>query len=143
MANTKDNTDSVGYCKPPRKSQFKKGTSGNPGGRPKGSGSFAAAVRKYGDMLAPIEVDGKPATMWDVMGRTLIYKAAKGDLRAMMLAQQVADFYGGTETELPPREIEVTLQLDEKPPASYCAECGKALDDFIENERREFNLTKH
>src|SRR5580693_8551773 len=29
--------DEIGYGKPPKKSQFKKGTSGNPKGRPKGS----------------------------------------------------------------------------------------------------------
>lgn len=29
-----DDDDAVGYCKPPKSSRFKKGVSGNPGGRP-------------------------------------------------------------------------------------------------------------
>ena len=33
----------VGYGKPPKASRFKPGTSGNPGGRPKGSGSAKPA----------------------------------------------------------------------------------------------------
>jgi hypothetical protein len=37
----------VGYCKPPRKNQFKSGQSGNPKGRPKQSGSANDAFRKY------------------------------------------------------------------------------------------------
>lgn len=30
-----NNDDDVGYCKPPKRGQFKKGESGNPNGRPK------------------------------------------------------------------------------------------------------------
>ena len=38
---SKSNKDKVGYCNPPKHSQFKPGQSGNPLGRPKGKISFA------------------------------------------------------------------------------------------------------
>ena len=34
-ADRNDNSDTVGYCRPPKQHQFKKGQSGNPGGRPR------------------------------------------------------------------------------------------------------------
>jgi hypothetical protein len=52
-------TGKGGYGDPPRHSQFKKGKSGNPGGRPKGSRSFASALRAEGDELVTLTINGK------------------------------------------------------------------------------------
>jgi hypothetical protein len=36
----------IGYGKPPKRSQFKKGISGNPSGRPKKPSDFASELKK-------------------------------------------------------------------------------------------------
>lgn len=50
----------VGYCKPPKSGQFKKGTSGNPKGRPKRSISSkpSETVQRVATTLVPIVEDG-------------------------------------------------------------------------------------
>jgi len=144
MAKKKQSESKVGFCKPPRGSQFKKGQSGNPGDRPKGSGSFAAAIRAQGAAIAPVQLDGKPAAMWEIVARRLFIDASKGSLKAIALLHQIEKAYGVEVPQTSEKfEYEVTLVLDEKPPVAYCAECGKALDDFIAAERAERNPTKH
>ena len=43
----------VGYCKPPENSQFPKGKSGNPAGRPKGSKSSKLLQKSSSSSRSP------------------------------------------------------------------------------------------
>ena len=52
-----------GYGKPPRHSQFKKGQSGNPQGRPKGSHNFSTDLKETLEKLIRITDHGKPRTV--------------------------------------------------------------------------------
>lgn len=74
----------VGYGKPPISTRFKRGKSGNPAGRPKGASSVSAIVQKHlAEKLDVIE-NGRPRRMskLEVVIKTVLAKAAKGDVRA-------------------------------------------------------------
>ena len=74
----------VGYGKPPKSGQFKKGRSGNPMGRPKG----ARGVRTLLDEALSKEITGSEGgqksriTKREALILSLITKALKGDIRA-------------------------------------------------------------
>jgi hypothetical protein len=44
----------VGYQRPPKATQFKKGQSGNPGGRPKGSKNLATIIKQDGRQMVKL-----------------------------------------------------------------------------------------
>jgi len=52
-------SQSVGYRRPPKTTQFKKGKSGNPRGRPKGSRNVGAVLRDVIDQKIQITENGK------------------------------------------------------------------------------------
>jgi hypothetical protein len=92
-----DNEYEVGYKKPPKSTQFKRGRSGNPRGRPKGLKSTPALIRSV--FGRKIQVKGPKGVMFMSMleaGLTqLANKAATGDLRAIRdvvrLSQEIQD----------------------------------------------------
>jgi Family of unknown function (DUF5681) len=49
----------VGYGKPPKDTQFPKGQSGNPKGRPKGSKNLVTLIHEMLDQLIPVREDGR------------------------------------------------------------------------------------
>ena len=76
---------SVGYGKPPAYSRFKKGTSGNPRGRPKGRLNFATVLLKTLREKVVINENGRRTiiTKLEASVKQLVNKAAAGDLRAL------------------------------------------------------------
>ena len=75
----------VGYGSPPVSSRFKKGQSGNPKGRPKGSLNMANALMKALRERVVINEHGqrKTVTKLEAALKQLVNKAASGDLRAL------------------------------------------------------------
>jgi Family of unknown function (DUF5681) len=75
----------VGYGKPPKQTQFAKGRSGNPKGRPKGSRNFATVIQAELKKQVTITEDGKrkKITKREAVAKQLVNKAASGDPRAI------------------------------------------------------------
>ena len=83
--NNGNTDDAVGYGRPPRKHQFKKGQSGNPKGRPKGSRNFKTIVCET--LKSPVQVlsNGKrrKISMIDAAMLRLKDKAIRGEQRSI------------------------------------------------------------
>jgi|ERR1019366_2748970 hypothetical protein len=88
MSSQTDEPDhEVGYGRPPKQSQFKKGRSGNPKGRPKGTRNIATEVARALAEKVAIIVAGrkKIITKREVAAIQLANKAASGDFKAISL----------------------------------------------------------
>ena len=75
----------VGYKKPPKHTQFKKGQSGNPKGRPKGLKNLATELQDELNAKVEITEDGKKKTVskQSAMIKQLMQKAINGDSKSI------------------------------------------------------------
>jgi Family of unknown function (DUF5681) len=75
----------VGYGRPPKHTQFAKGRSGNPNGRPKGSKNFGLVIEEELNTKIPINENGKrkSITKRQAVAKQLVNKAASGDSKAI------------------------------------------------------------
>jgi hypothetical protein len=82
----------VGYSKPPRETQFEKGQSGNPSGRPKGTKNVASVLARELRTKVIITESGrrKSVTKLEAAMKQLVNKAIQGDLAALRLLNAVA-----------------------------------------------------
>jgi hypothetical protein len=94
----------VGYCRPPENSQFPKGKSGNPAGRPKGSKNLQTIAKEQ--FLKPVTVtqNGKPIKMpaITVVIAQLLKNAFQGDDKAIKMTLDYAiKLIGDMQTSSP------------------------------------------
>ncbi len=106
--------ESVGYRKPPRHTQFQKGQSGNPNGRPKGSKNLATLISSVLKERVTITENGKRRTITklEAMTKQLANKGASGDPKAtQLLLGMVQLFEDRTEA---PAQTEISSEADQQ-----------------------------
>jgi len=104
-----DQTYEVGYGKPPVATQFKKGKSGNPRGRPKGARGVRTLLAEALAQQITISEAGRTSRVSksEALILSLITRAIKGDIRAAAQILRLMEEQG----EAPQREggINVTV----------------------------------
>lgn len=77
--------EKIGYGRPPKKSQFKPGQSGNPKGRPKGSVNLATDLSSELGELISVKENGRTRRISKqrALVKSLAAKALQGDIRAL------------------------------------------------------------
>lgn len=88
-------TYEVGYGKPPKRSQFKKGQSGNPRGRPKGSRNITTLLEEalFRKVSIKDERGARKITFAEALMQKVTVDALKGDPRALAKVIDLMKFY--------------------------------------------------
>ncbi len=92
-----------GYGCPPSGTRFKKGQSGNPKGRPKGSRNLSTAILAAANERVTIVENGRRKTITKLEAATkqLANKAASGNERAMQMLYGLMQLSEGRLPEMP------------------------------------------
>ncbi len=104
----------VGYRKPPLHTQFRKGKSGNPNGRPKETRRLDRTIQAELDRVVNIVIEGRQTAISkkEASARQLFAKALRGDARAFEMLMRYA-------TEGEPDEPKLIIKHypdDQEPP---------------------------
>jgi hypothetical protein len=81
----------IGYRRPPVSGQFKKGQSGNPKGRPKGSRNFLTLLQKELGQSIVVNENGKKKiiTRLQAMVKRIVAGALQGDQKALLTLVEI------------------------------------------------------
>lgn len=101
MTDRKKDDYEVGYRKPPKKTRFKPGQSGNPKGRPKGARNFHTVFAEELASSVSIMEEGRArrVSKREVVAKQLVNKAAAGDPKATALLLAAARQFESTEED--------------------------------------------
>lgn len=123
--------EDVGYKKPPKSSQFTKGQSGNPRGRPKGSRNFATELSLALNRTITITEHGRRRTLTkrEVICQQLANRSASGDLAALRLLLPLL-----SQTDAPDANARVLSQEQERTIARSLLQALSGLPSKAEAE---------
>jgi len=122
-------TYEIGYRRPPESGRFKKGKSGNPKGRPKGSTNFLTILETELNQSIVVNENGKKKTItrMQAMVKRIVAGALQGDLKALMTLFEILRRTG----KFAEASVEALL------PDNY----QSALDSYV-NRRQKAGSTK-
>jgi hypothetical protein len=89
----------IGYARPPRSGQFKKGQSGNPKGRRRGAKLFVEIIMDALNEKVSINENGsrKMITKREALAKQVANKGATGDLKSIKLLFEILEGLDHTE----------------------------------------------
>lgn len=107
-ANDPSSDYQVGFGKPPGHTRFRKGISGNPRGRPRGSKNLATVLERALQEKVVVDVNGmrKTVTKLEAAVMQLVDKAVAGDLPAL---RQLSALVSSIEVEAPAAQSQSDL----------------------------------
>ena len=122
----------VGYRRPPQHTRFKRGQSGNPRGRHKGTRSLSSLLEKmFFERVTIREGDrARCLPIIEVVLRNILARASKGDPRATGALLHLMKFL--SEDEPPKNEDSILLQ----------PEYRRILADYLADSQLETSLEK-
>jgi hypothetical protein len=112
----------IGYRRPPASGRFKKGQSGNPKGRPKGSSNFLTLLDQELGQSIIVNENGKKKTItrMQAMVKRMVADALQGNLKSLLALVEIMRRTGKFEEtdfeSLLPNDYESILN-------SYVAQC--------------------
>lgn len=119
----------IGYCKPPKHTQFKKGQSGNPKGRPKTHRNFKTIVADI--LYEPVQIRQGERTRFvpfaEAWARKLASNALHGDSKAHATVLTLVKLYEGLLEESSGGEPQEILEDGERILADFFARNGEEL----------------
>lgn len=115
--------DGIGYGQPPKHSRFRKGRSGNPKGRPKGSKKLRTLLDRELDVKVVVTDNGKRKTISkrEAVAKRMVNNAISGELNATKTVVSLVDGdddptkgTGLRELEIGPDDLEVVKAFLER-----------------------------
>lgn len=93
----------IGYRRPPPSGRFKRGTSGNPQGRPKGSKNFLTLLEQELSQKVVVNEGGrrKTVTRLQAMVKRMVGAALQGEPKAVLALVDILRRSGGVEQSTP------------------------------------------